>query len=480
MKETVLSWVPLLASMAVYAAPGASGISPGNGTGLSQTFSAAFVDPAGAANIQAAYIDFGGSGARQSCFLLYLPATKALRLFDDANHLMAGALTAGTTAGGALSNSQCTVSSTSAAATLSGTTLTVPFHVAFSSSFSGAKPIYGYAQNFQGKTTGWTSLGTFTVGAPFSWSWKWDLSLTQASPTIYSAFSEKEVPADALITRLTFHLATPAQSVGDVCVGSGRTVDPVFPSITVSFSQLLCFHALRQSQASPWDVDLDLSATPLYVPASSKISVGSMFTSMNGTPKDSYPFSFAVSTIPYDAGAERYRSLQIPYVDQANLPGGIPPPESIYQSTTRMPLAVEAAALFVSFSTMAANGKRNEACLEWKHGPDLVKQQCFAAQTPASGAWNSPAMITGLGWQVPVGDTIGLKAHGDSTDTQAYVIVKIPSTLTGPQSAFGNYDNIPQSNLANYCSHYYTLFTHPYFKTGDAARKCVALYPPAR
>jgi hypothetical protein len=315
----------------------------------------------------------------------------------------------------------------------------------------------------------------------------WNLYATQRLPTVYSTpLTPQAIPSDVLITHITAHGDMPTLSAGDFCLQFWSDSVPGFPLVSASYGEVDCWSDMQtlQSGAGPWDIDVDFSATPLYVPAGSTIEVGSNLYSAFGTATDQYHFTATITTIPYVSGMARYRSLRIPYADQVNLniapgppPNGLVPPDSIYQSSEQMPLDVEAAQVYVSFNGPVTSGS-NVACLQWTHNGTLAEPQCFPPQNPSGGAWDTPPMLTGLGWQLPVGDTLSLNASGGSTDTATYLFVKIPDQIpSGLASIFENYDNIPQANLQEYCANYNTLFTNVSLK-GNIAN-CLSLYPPA-
>ena len=65
--------------------------------------------------------------------------------------------------GAPLSNSQCTLTVTTATALGAGDNLTVTFPLTFTSSFSGVKQIDMYAVSTTGQFSGYQTMGTWTV-----------------------------------------------------------------------------------------------------------------------------------------------------------------------------------------------------------------------------------------------------------------------------------------------------------------------------
>ena len=154
------NWTPATA-----APLGAVSVTPSTGSGLTKTFSAVYTDPNGASDLEVVYLDFGTSlFAPNSCILVYVPASNALYLFNDASTGVASGspIKAGTSS--TLSNSQCTLSGSGGTPTLAGNYLTAPFALTFAGGFTGSKNIYGMAQNYNGMQSGWPTLGTWNVG----------------------------------------------------------------------------------------------------------------------------------------------------------------------------------------------------------------------------------------------------------------------------------------------------------------------------
>jgi len=137
------TWTPAPAT------PGVVSVSPNSGGGVGpQTFMAVYSDTGGANDLQAVYLNFGSVGlAAHNCIAVYVPGPNTLYLFSDDNTAAAGPIAEGAS-GGSISNSQCTLTSGSTPATLSGNNLTVPFNITFKSGYVGLKTIFGLAQTY--------------------------------------------------------------------------------------------------------------------------------------------------------------------------------------------------------------------------------------------------------------------------------------------------------------------------------------------
>jgi sugar lactone lactonase YvrE len=150
--------------------PIVSGVSPGSGSGLSQTFTFTFSDAAGwqSLGVQDILINSALDG-RHACYIAYVPSgatTGSLYLVDDAGD--AGGPYAGMVlpSSQTASNSQCTVNGTGSSASGSGNTLTLTLAITFSSSFAGNKIFYLASADTGTGNSGWQTPGTWTVPGP--------------------------------------------------------------------------------------------------------------------------------------------------------------------------------------------------------------------------------------------------------------------------------------------------------------------------
>jgi hypothetical protein len=146
--------------------PGVVSVTPNSGSGTSQVFTATFSDSGGANDLQAVYLDFASVYfAAHNCEVVYTPGLNQLYLFNDGNNGALGPISLGA-GGGTLSNSQCTLSSGTTAATLSGDTLTVPFTITFKAGYGGLKTIFALSQTYAGVQSGSGVPGTMGSWTP--------------------------------------------------------------------------------------------------------------------------------------------------------------------------------------------------------------------------------------------------------------------------------------------------------------------------
>jgi hypothetical protein len=141
-------------------------VSPGSGSGSSQTFTLVYSDTAGAASLQQAWAYFDATlanPASNACMFYYnAPTNQLILLNDNTTVWMAATLGSGAT----LQNSQCSLNVATATVTPSGNTLTLQVTVTFKPAFAGAKNVYMHAVDVSGANGGWQQRGTWTVGVP--------------------------------------------------------------------------------------------------------------------------------------------------------------------------------------------------------------------------------------------------------------------------------------------------------------------------
>ncbi|HWQ57284.1 MAG TPA: SBBP repeat-containing protein [Bryobacteraceae bacterium] len=144
------------------APPVAVSVSPSSGSGLTQTFSAAFSDADGYEDIVWALILISpvldGSG---SCYALFDRSSRRVYLWDDSGTALLGGYTLGTAT--AIDNNQCSLNVAASSLSASGNSMTVNGAFTFKSSFAGAKTVYLYAVDQRNLNSGMYAKGAWTV-----------------------------------------------------------------------------------------------------------------------------------------------------------------------------------------------------------------------------------------------------------------------------------------------------------------------------
>ena len=153
----------------VNAPPRSDSVTPNAGnvqTGATQTFTAKYSDQNGVTDIKNAYMLVNTSNTSTGgAYVYYNRATGKLYLRDDANTSWGAGSVLG--AGGTtLTNSHCTVACALSGASTSGNALTLTLKMTFTATFTGARNIYGFADDNHGGNFGWENKGNLNIQTP--------------------------------------------------------------------------------------------------------------------------------------------------------------------------------------------------------------------------------------------------------------------------------------------------------------------------
>jgi hypothetical protein len=143
----------------VAAGPTVDSVTPSNGTGSAQVFTAVYSDAAGAAGLNRRLFLINSSQAGPGGCLIQVDPTGTY-LANDAD---TGALSGPLASTGTLSNSQCTLNGAGSGVSNSGNSSTVTLSIAFKAAFAGPKGIYLSADDTNGNTIGFQTRGAYTV-----------------------------------------------------------------------------------------------------------------------------------------------------------------------------------------------------------------------------------------------------------------------------------------------------------------------------
>jgi len=147
----------------------AVGVTPNNGTGMTQAFALQYSDSAGATDLRSVAVLFSASLGDSSnhCIVNYDRGAGTLYLKNDSGTTWMPASLGGS---GTLQNSQCAIALGSSGVSTSGTTLTLNLAMSFKAAYAGARNIYMYAAG-SSADSGWQSRGTWTVPGSTSSVW---------------------------------------------------------------------------------------------------------------------------------------------------------------------------------------------------------------------------------------------------------------------------------------------------------------------
>ncbi len=136
-------------------------VSPNQGSGSSQAFTAVYLDGYGATDFSEVRLLINSTEtANGSCYARYVPATGQLQLLEDPEGPWSAGLTPG--GSGSVSNGQCTLLASGSSVSVSGYNLTVVFNITFTG-FSGNKYIWLYAINSKSQNSGLNLQGSYTA-----------------------------------------------------------------------------------------------------------------------------------------------------------------------------------------------------------------------------------------------------------------------------------------------------------------------------
>lgn len=137
-------------------------VSPGGGSGSSQSFVFTFTDSNGISDISVANVLINTYlNGHNACYIAYSEQANLLYLVNDVGTGLLPAITLG--GSGSTSNSQCTVYSSGSSAAASGSTLTLTLNITFAPSFSGDHVFYLAEQDIVASNTGWHPVADWTV-----------------------------------------------------------------------------------------------------------------------------------------------------------------------------------------------------------------------------------------------------------------------------------------------------------------------------
>ena len=139
--------------------PAMFSVTPDPASGLSNTFALMYSDPNGASDLSLVEVIFNSTVSPvNSCEVLYFPGINLLYQLNDAGTGFSS-ITPGS---GTLSNSQCSIAGSGTSVVRSGGNLTLNLDVTASSTFTGTKNIFMFAEDGSAAHTGAVNAGTWT------------------------------------------------------------------------------------------------------------------------------------------------------------------------------------------------------------------------------------------------------------------------------------------------------------------------------
>lgn len=282
----------------------------------------------------------------------------------------------------------------------------------------------------------------------------------------------------------------------ETCLYVSRAEDPVYPGLIGGYSELMCWHATAGGAARNWTVDLDLGATPLYLPANTRVGCNSNLGPAGVAPTAEVASGARlhcdVRWSGYEPGAPRYRMLRLPYVDMGT-PAGGSMAASYYIGSAIAPLHVAGVALFQSFGGDDSDASLSGACLRWlRQGGAVVEEACFPDQRVSPGRRYTTPAFRKVDWTIPAPDllTAAARQSRNNTDAAFYALVEIPPGIAaGPENIVRDYGNVPANYLPGFCAEHLDALEGlarskgvcegPSCDAQSLIDYCVRLFPPA-
>jgi hypothetical protein len=240
---------------------------------------------------------------------------------------------------------------------------------------------------------------------------------------------------------------------GDYCMALWRTDAPTYaPSIgRGGYIEPLCFNVVRTKSAGDWRQQVDLSETPIFIPANTFLICNSLGT-LNvdpSIPTASMEGTCIIDYEPYSPGKPRYRFLRLPYYDQT-FSASEPLVPSYFKAWDHdHPLRIQSAVAYIGNNYHHSS---MNACLTRLRDGEIVDTYCF----PTSDQ-QSPGLVA-VGWTIEENERLGLDCwyppddEISSGDCAIYLIVEIPSDLKlSPENAVRDYGNVPRDFVEQWC-----------------------------
>jgi hypothetical protein len=414
--------------------------SPLSGSGASQTFAFVFSDVNGASDLTSTQVIFNSSlSGVSSCYLYTVPGSGAVYLANNANNGWSGPMNLGVA--GTLQNSQCAINMGTSSGVTSGNTYTMSLAVTFQAGFAGTKGVFGYVlQNTGGLTSGWQTLGTWTVpsGAQPPTESVSPLSGSGVSQPFTFIFTDVNGASDLASTQVLFNAGLSAVSACYVYThpGSGAVY-------------------LANDADNGWSGPLTLGGAGTLQNSQCAINMGASSGLMSG---NTYTISLAIT---FQAGFTGAKSV-FGYVLQTtggltsgwqtlgswNLPGGatqLPPTVSV------SPLSGSGVSQTFAFVFSDVNGASNLNSTQVIFDASLSPvSSCYLYTLPGSGAvylannanngWSGPLTLGVAGTLQNSQCAINMGASSGVTSGNTYTMnlaVTFQAGFTGAKSVYG-------------------------------------------
>jgi hypothetical protein len=268
-----------------------------------------------------------------------------------------------------------------------------------------------------------------------------------------------KMPYDVSVTNVSIEVKGFAiGGFADYCLAMWRTDSPTY-SPTVGrggYIEPLCLNVVRTQSTGDWEQYVDLSETPIFIPANTSLVCNSLGAVNSSIPAASMDGTCIIDYNRYSPGKPRYRFLRLPYYDQT-FSASEPLLPSYYKAWDRdHPLRIESAVVYLGNNYHHSS---MNACLTRLRDGEIVDTYCF----PTSDQ-QSPGLVA-VGWTIEENERLGLDCwyppedEISTGDCAAYLVAEIPRHLKlSPENAFRDYGNLPRDFVEEWCDKAATTF----------------------
>ena len=153
-----------VARMKAKSPPSLASAAPSSGSGTSLAFTFDVLDSDGGATVDWVHVVFNSQfNLSNACYFAYQRIGNFLYLANDSASATQGTVNLG--GGGSVQNSNCMINAAGSSSVVSGATLKLTVSVLFKPAFAGVKSIYATASDNTGLSSGWQTVGAWTVSS---------------------------------------------------------------------------------------------------------------------------------------------------------------------------------------------------------------------------------------------------------------------------------------------------------------------------
>jgi len=273
-------------------------------------------------------------------------------------------------------------------------------------------------------------------------------SLSWVATGAAQPISWQSLPADIEITKITFDYDLAQGGQVDYTLAVYR-VDATlpYPSLPGGYGDLVTLHPTFFAAPAHWHQELDLTATPLFIPANTQLAC----VSSGGSDAPTQGLrSCVVEYQTHLPGDPRFRIFRIPYFDVMRLGGSFVTSE--YTAAAAHALEVKSVMMYEGVL-----GTYTGCVQHLDHvGGVAIEEHCLPTTTKDLQTNVGTVGVEPLDWTVTGSEAIAASCAMTTTelwDCAFYLIVEIPpDTLVGAENSFRDYGNVPRPGIDDWCA----------------------------